>query len=157
MIKTLKMVLIVLGVILGLNLLVILGHWASNVIYDMDVQRHTMQTWVVTTGIDLTNCTSYFDGCNNCSVKNGKADACTLMYCETPSEPKCLQYATGKEKTTTEPTKNVGMANPASVNCTEKWWTLEILEWTGGQYGMCTFDNGKQCEERAFFRGECSK
>ncbi len=50
---------------------------------------------VQTTGIDLTNCVSYFDGCNNCSVKDGKADACTLMYCETPSAPKCLEYATG--------------------------------------------------------------
>lgn len=46
------------------------------------------------TGIDLTNCISYFDGCNHCSVKDGKADACTLMYCETPSEPKCLEYTT---------------------------------------------------------------
>jgi len=52
------------------------------------------QTGNSITGIDLTNCISYFDGCNNCSVKNGKADACTLMYCEKPSEPKCLQYAT---------------------------------------------------------------
>jgi len=38
------------------------------------------------------NCTSWFDGCNNCSVKDGKADACTLMYCETPTEPKCNEF-----------------------------------------------------------------
>ncbi|MEI8091208.1 MAG: hypothetical protein WCG98_02975 [bacterium] len=44
----------------------------------------------------MTNCVSYFDGCNNCSVKDGKADACTLMYCEKPSEPKCLQEKTGE-------------------------------------------------------------
>jgi hypothetical protein len=56
-----------------------------------------------TTGIDLTNCVSYFDGCNNCSVKDGKADACTLMYCETPSEAKCLEYVrTGSEVTGVE-------------------------------------------------------
>jgi hypothetical protein len=54
-------------------------------------------TGQTTTGIDLTNCVSYFDGCNNCSVKDGKPDACTLMYCEHPVEPKCLQYATGVE------------------------------------------------------------
>lgn len=47
------------------------------------------------TGMDLTNCVSYFDGCNNCSVKDGRPDACTLMYCETPSEPKCNEYASG--------------------------------------------------------------
>lgn len=38
------------------------------------------------------DCTSWFDGCNNCSVENGKTTACTLMYCETYQEPKCLQY-----------------------------------------------------------------
>ncbi|HCB51980.1 TPA: hypothetical protein DEP21_05480 [Patescibacteria group bacterium] len=38
------------------------------------------------------NCTSRFDGCNNCSVENGKTTACTLMYCETPQEPKCTQF-----------------------------------------------------------------
>ncbi|MEI6774635.1 MAG: hypothetical protein WCL18_07830 [bacterium] len=43
--------------------------------------------------MDLTNCISYFDGCNNCTVENGKPSACTLMYCEIPSEPKCTQYA----------------------------------------------------------------
>ncbi|MEI6118732.1 MAG: hypothetical protein WCP92_05945 [bacterium] len=52
-----------------------------------------------TTGIDLTNCVSYFDGCNNCSVKDGKPDACTLMYCETPAEPKCNQYGSGTATT----------------------------------------------------------
>ncbi len=62
----------------------------------LPTQIGTIQTWVVATWIDLTNCVSYFDGCNNCSVKDGKADACTLMYCEKPSEPKCLQEKTGE-------------------------------------------------------------
>lgn len=38
------------------------------------------------------NCVAWFDGCNNCSVKNGKLEACTLMYCETPTTPKCIEY-----------------------------------------------------------------
>jgi len=97
------------------------------------------------TGIDLTNCVSYFDGCNNCTVENGKPSACTLMYCETPGTPKCTQYATG----------TVGIANPASSNCVKNWWTLNIVEWTGGQVGMCTLANGTVCEERAYMRGEC--
>jgi len=104
----------------------------------------------VRTWMDLTNCTSYFDGCNNCSVKDGRPDACTLMYCETPGQPKCNEYATWTETTWT-----VGMANPASVNCENKWWTLEILEWTWGQYGMCHLPDGTSCEERAYMRGEC--
>ena len=57
-----------------------------------------------TIGMDLTsgkqaaidpNCISYFDGCNNCTVENGRPIACTLMYCETPEEPKCNEYASG--------------------------------------------------------------
>lgn len=38
------------------------------------------------------NCTSWFDGCNNCTVKDWKADACTMMYCEKNTEPKCNQF-----------------------------------------------------------------
>lgn len=41
---------------------------------------------------DLSNCESYFDGCNNCSVVDWKLSACTLMYCETPWEAKCTKY-----------------------------------------------------------------
>jgi len=103
------------------------------------------------TGIDLTNCTSYFDGCNNCTVENGKPSACTMMYCETPAEPKCNQYATG-----TENTGSVGLANPASTNCIDKWWSLNIVTSSdGGQVGMCTLKDGTICEERAYMRGEC--
>lgn len=42
--------------------------------------------------VDLKTCSSYFDGCNTCSVKDGELDACTLMYCESPQAPRCLQY-----------------------------------------------------------------
>ena len=38
------------------------------------------------------NCTTWFDGCNNCTVKDGKAEACTLIYCEKNAEPKCTQF-----------------------------------------------------------------
>ena len=61
------------------------------------------------TGMDLTNCVSYFDGCNNCSVKDGRPDACTLMYCEKPGEPKCTQYATsGTDITDFQSCKDAG-------------------------------------------------
>ena len=32
----------------------------------------------------------WYDGCNTCSVRDGRLDACTEMYCERPKEPKCL-------------------------------------------------------------------
>jgi len=57
----------------------------------------------------------------------------------------------------TQSTGNVWMANPASVNCENSWWKLEIKDWTWWQYWICTFDNWKQCEERAFMRWECVK
>ena len=117
------------------------------------------QTGTVSTWIDLTNCVSYFDGCNHCSVKDGKPDACTLMYCEKPTEPKCLQYATGTETTWTDVTTgSTGIANPASVNCEAKWWTLEIVTASdGSQSGMCHLTGWVDCEEWAYFRGECPK
>ena len=35
-------------------------------------------------------CASYFDGCNTCNV--GAVLGCTMMFCDTPQEPKCLEY-----------------------------------------------------------------
>jgi putative hemolysin len=53
--------------------------------------------------------------------------------------------------------KNIGMPNPASVHCTKHGGTLKIETGKdGGQIGICTFPNGKQCEEWAFMRNECS-
>jgi putative hemolysin len=43
-----------------------------------------------------------------------------------------------------------GIANPASVYCEEQGGTLDL------ESGMCTFSDGSQCEEWAFFRGECA-
>ena len=49
-----------------------------------------------------------------------------------------------------------GLANPASVNCVQKGNRLEIRTAAdGGQVGMCIFPDGSECEEWAFFRGEC--
>jgi len=51
----------------------------------------------------------------------------------------------------------VGMANPASVYCVEQGFSLEMrTDANGGQYGACVFPEGGECEEWAFFRGECS-
>jgi len=49
-----------------------------------------------------------------------------------------------------------GLPNPASVYCEEQGGTLEIREEAGGQVGYCVFDDGSECEEWAYFRGECS-
>jgi len=49
-----------------------------------------------------------------------------------------------------------GLANPASVNCEEKGGKLEFRDRGElGQYGVCLFEDNRQCEEWALFRGEC--
>ncbi|MGC9393275.1 MAG: putative hemolysin [Anaerolineae bacterium] len=57
--------------------------------------------------------------------------------------------------TVVEENKGVGMANPASVYCEEQGGTLDIRDTDVGQYGVCVFADGSECEEWAFFRGEC--
>lgn len=51
----------------------------------------------------------------------------------------------------------VGLANPASTYCIEKGGTSEIrTAEDSSQFGVCTFPDGNECEEWAFFRGECT-
>ena len=50
-----------------------------------------------------------------------------------------------------------GIANPASVHCEENGYALEIRTAAdGSQVGICKATNGKECEEWAFFRGNCT-
>lgn len=52
--------------------------------------------------------------------------------------------------------RDPGLANPASEYCEENGGTLEILEdETGGQVGYCIFLDGSECEEWAYYNGEC--
>ncbi len=53
-------------------------------------------------------------------------------------------------------TPGVGLPNPASVFCQEKGGQLKIArDAAGNESGLCLFPDGSQCEEWAFFRGEC--
>jgi putative hemolysin len=49
-----------------------------------------------------------------------------------------------------------GLPNPASVFCEEQGGTVEIRDESGGQVGFCVFPDGNECEEWAFYRGECA-
>jgi putative hemolysin len=54
-------------------------------------------------------------------------------------------------------TPEVGMPNPASVFCEENGYRLEIRTAAdGSQQGFCIFPDGTECDEWAFFRGECA-
>ena len=47
------------------------------------------------------------------------------------------------------------LPNPASVNCKETGGELDIRSEPKGQYGVCKFNDGTECEEWAYFRGTC--
>lgn len=52
---------------------------------------------------------------------------------------------------------DTGLANPASVHCEEQGGRLEMRrDADGGQYGVCIFDDGSECEEWAYLREECA-
>ncbi len=55
------------------------------------------------------------------------------------------------------PTPKAEIANPASVYCEEHGGKLEIrTDSSGGQVGICIFSDGSECEEWAYFRGQCA-
>lgn len=97
-------------------------------------------------GIDLSNCEAYFDGCNNCSVVDWKLGACTMMYCENPTTPKCT-------KTKDSDSNNVWMANPASVYCEKIWGTSSIVtdtDWS--QSWVCALKDWTKIDEWELYR-----
>jgi hypothetical protein len=48
------------------------------------------------------------------------------------------------------------VANPASAFCEEQGGTVEIRTGEdGSQQGVCMFEDGSECDEWAFYRGEC--
>lgn len=52
--------------------------------------------------------------------------------------------------------EDAGMANPASVYCKKSGYEPETrTNPDGSQYGVCIFSDGDECEEWAFFRGQC--
>ncbi len=54
--------------------------------------------------------------------------------------------------------ESAALPNPASVYCLKQGGKLEIRkDEQENEYGVCIFSNGEECEEWAFFRGECKK
>lgn len=49
------------------------------------------------------------------------------------------------------------LANPASVFCEEQGGVLEHRMVEAGQKGFCIFEDGSECGQWEFFRGECQK
>lgn len=73
-----------------------------------------------------------------------------IAACTAPPAPPARTAA----QATTAPVS--GLPNPASQNCIDKGGTLTIEKrGDGGEFGVCTFDDNRQCEEWAMSRGDC--
>jgi Tol biopolymer transport system component/putative hemolysin len=73
-----------------------------------------------------------------------------LLSACNPAKPEIQAEPTQTESSTAE------IANPASQYCLEQGGTLSIEErGDGGQYGICFFEDNRQCEEWALLRGDC--
>jgi putative hemolysin len=54
------------------------------------------------------------------------------------------------------PASDANLPNPASVYCEQQGYRLEIRTAAdGNQSGVCVFPDGAECDEWAFYRGEC--
>lgn len=56
-----------------------------------------------------------------------------------------------------EATEQPGLANPASVYCQELGFTEETRSGEGGEYGVCIFPDGTECDTWAFLGGRCGQ
>ena len=107
----------------------------------------------------------------NCGKIGGTTDIKTnpdgsqYGMCNFPNGTACEEWALFRGEgcnagvaVTTTTAAQIGMANPAAVNCGKVGATSEILKNPdGSEYGMCKFTNGTSCEEWALFRGEGCK
>jgi putative hemolysin len=66
-----------------------------------------------------------------------------------PHQATMAQSIAGEKQTTR-------LANPASKNCVAHGGMLSIRKRAdGGEYGICVFEDNRQCEEWAMLRGDC--
>jgi putative hemolysin len=70
--------------------------------------------------------------------------------------PKASEEAADLPYDQTQQDTNSQIANPASVNCAKNSGKVVIRTAAdGSQTGYCIFEDSKECEEWAFYRGEC--
>ena len=52
---------------------------------------------------------------------------------------------------------NSEIVNPASAFCIDNNGTLDFRQHDNGTFGVCMFEDGSECEEWMFYRGDCQK
>jgi putative hemolysin len=84
--------------------------------------------------------------------------AIVLASCAPAPQPAATPTAIPTALPTAVPTAPPAsaIANPASENCVKQGGKLVIeTRSDGGQFGVCYFEDNRQCEEWALFRGDC--
>ena len=70
--------------------------------------------------------------------------------------PSCILFAAMALLGTAWAQAPLSRANPASQHCLAQGGSLVVeIDGGGGQFGVCRFDDHRQCEEWALLRGEC--
>lgn len=85
-------------------------------------------------------------------------DGSQAGICVFPDGSECDEWAFYRGECKPGDSLNMGanMPNPASVFCEKNGGTLEIRTADdGSQTGVCVFQDGNECDEWAFYRGEC--
>jgi len=75
----------------------------------------------------------------------------------TPAPPPTQPAATAVPAAPTSEGGGASMSNPASDNCTKQGGDHLTIEkrGDGGEFGVCWFEDARQCEEWALLRGDC--
>jgi putative hemolysin len=67
-----------------------------------------------------------------------------------------LSASCNPNQTRTSPSPEPNMPNPASVHCEQNGGKVNLRQDTsGGVVGICVLPDGSECDEWAYFRGEC--
>ncbi len=83
------------------------------------------------------------------------ADGTQAGVCIFPDGSECDEWAYYRRECTPA-TQDASMPNPASVFCEQQGYKVEIRTASdGSQSGACVFTDGSECDEWAYFRGEC--
>ncbi len=68
----------------------------------------------------------------------------------------CLVFVPACTAAASTPTPAANLPNPASVYCEQHGGKLDLRQdSSGGVAGVCVFPDRSECDEWAYFRGEC--
>jgi putative hemolysin len=108
--------------------------------------------------LDMVNPASKFCAEQGYQLEMRASASGTVGYCIFPDGSECEEWAFYRGECTPETTtfeSPIGLPNPASKFCEDEGYRLEIRTEADGQVGYCIFPDGSECEEWAFYRGEC--